>query len=174
MIRVGSLLHDVGKIGIPDSILLKPDQLTLEEVMAVRLHPAIGRRIVERIEGFEAYLPIIELHHENQDGSGYPHRLRGDQVPLETRIVHAVDAFDAMTSDRPYRKGIPQPEALNRLLMASGTEFDPDVVVAFHRVRTGMSPLISDEPSVRDYLQLARGLAAGSAMDAPTLLEPRD
>src|SRR5690606_32117929 len=106
MLRVGALLHDVGKIGVPDSILQKPAELTPEEFDVLKRHPEIGRRIVERVEGFHAYLPIVELHHESYDGNGYPYGLRGEETPLEVRIVRVADAYDAMTSDRPYRRGM--------------------------------------------------------------------
>jgi len=170
VIRVGALLHDVGKIGIPDSILLKPGALTPEEIQVVQMHPAIGRQIVERIVGFESYLPIIELHHENHDGSGYPRGLKGDQIPIGTRIVHVVDAFDAMTSDRPYRRGMSAPDALQRMSSVSGKQFDPYVLEAFRKTQAATASLISAEPKVRDYVQLARGLD----VTAPSVAEPRD
>ena len=171
VIRVGALLHDVGKIGIPDAILLKPRALSPEEVLAVQMHPTVGRRILERIEGFAVYLPIVELHHENHDGTGYPHGLKGGQVPLETRIVHVVDAFDAMTSDRPYRHGMSAPEALGRLRAAAGTQFDPAVVEALHRLRGECLMPDSKEPSIQDFVHLARGLAM--ARELP-VKEPSD
>ncbi|MEZ5366657.1 MAG: HD-GYP domain-containing protein [Bryobacterales bacterium] len=111
ILRVGGLLHDVGKIGVPDAVLRKPGRLTAEEMQLIQQHPVIGRHIVERVEGFSAYLPIIELHHENYDGSGYPCGQRGEETPLAARIVHVVDAYDAMTSDRPYRSGMTHEQA---------------------------------------------------------------
>jgi len=130
-IRIGALLHDVGKIGIADSVLQKPGKLTGEEFDLIKKHPTIGRRILERVNGLHRYLPIVELHHEHWDGSGYPRGLRGTDTPWGARIVHVADAYDAMTSDRPYRKGMDQAEAIRRLRAGAGTQFDPDVVTVF-------------------------------------------
>lgn len=127
-IRIGALLHDIGKIGVPDCVLQKPAQLTPEETRLVQEHPAIGYRMLAGVAGFERYLPIVELHHENHDGTGYPHGLRGDEVPRNTRIVHAADAYDAMTSDRPYRDGMSHEDAMAQLSQGAGTQFDPEVV----------------------------------------------
>lgn len=130
-IRIGALLHDIGKIGILDRVLQKPGKLTAAEFALIQEHPAIGRRILQGIHGFERYLPIVELHHENWDGSGYPRGLHGDQTPLAARIVHVVDAYDAMTSDRPYRPGMDPAQALAILRKCSGTQFDRDAVEGF-------------------------------------------
>jgi putative nucleotidyltransferase with HDIG domain len=130
-IRVGALLHDLGKIGISDLILQKPGHLTPEENEMIRQHPVIGKRILENVQGLEAYLGIVELHHENLDGSGYPHGLKGEQTPLHARIVKVADAYDAMTSDRPYRRGKSHAEAIAVLRSASGSQMDPSVVEAF-------------------------------------------
>ena len=130
-IRVGALLHDLGKIGISDLVLQKPGRLTPEENELIRQHPVIGRRILENVQGLEAYLGIVELHHENLDGSGYPHGLKGEETPLHARIVKVADAYDAMTSDRPYRRGKSHAEALTVLKSVCGSEMDPSVVEAF-------------------------------------------
>jgi HD-GYP domain-containing protein (c-di-GMP phosphodiesterase class II) len=134
VIREGALLHDVGKIGISDRVLQKPGALSNEEFELIRRHPLIGRKIIERVEGLAPYLSIVELHHENQDGSGYPWRLAGSGIPLDARIVHVADAYDAMTSDRPYRKGMTPDRALVILRENAGTQFDPEVVSAFARL----------------------------------------
>jgi len=136
-IRIGALLHDIGKIGIPDAILQKPAALTKAEFDLIKEHPAIGRRILEPVGGFEDYLPIVELHHENWDGTGYPHGLRGDQVPIGARIVHVVDAYDAITTDRPYRPGKSHAEAVELLKRFAGTQFDSLAVEAFLNSATG-------------------------------------
>ena len=136
-IRIGALLHDIGKIGIPDAILQKPAALTKAEFDLIKEHPAIGRRILEPVGGFEDYLPIVELHHENWDGTGYPHGLRGDQVPIGARIVHVVDAYDAITTDRPYRPGKSHGEAVELLKKFAGTQFDSLAVEAFLNSATG-------------------------------------
>jgi len=130
-IRVGALLHDLGKIGIPDLVLQKPGRLTPEENELIQQHPVIGKRILENVHGMEAYLDIVELHHENLDGSGYPHGLKGEETPLDARIVKVADAYDAITSDRPYRRGKSHADAIAILRKACGSEVDPAVVEAF-------------------------------------------
>jgi putative nucleotidyltransferase with HDIG domain len=130
-IRVGGLLHDVGKIGISDLVLQKPGRLTPEEEGLIRQHPVIGKKILANVEGLEPYLNIVELHHENWNGTGYPHGLKEEQVPLDARIVKVADAYDAMTSDRPYRRGMDHERALAILEGAAGVEMDVTVVRAF-------------------------------------------
>ena len=130
-IRIGALLHDIGKVGIPDDILLKDGRLSDSERAIMETHPAIGVRILERTGVFVDYLSIVSLHHENHDGSGYPNRLAGDDIPLDARIVHIVDTYDAMTTDRPYRTRLPEALARNILSDASGTQFHPDVLHSF-------------------------------------------
>ncbi len=133
-VRVGALLHDIGKIGIEDSVLRKPGKLTAEEFATVSLHPEIGRRILEGVSGFSPFLAAVELHHENWDGTGYPHRQAGVATPADARIIHVADAYDAMTSDRPYRRGMTHETALEILTQYAGTQFDPDVVGHFTRL----------------------------------------
>jgi response regulator RpfG family c-di-GMP phosphodiesterase len=130
-LRIGALLHDIGKIGIDDTVLRKAGKLTLEEIALIKQHPEIGRRILEGVHGFSAYLPAVELHHENWDGTGYPLGQRAQQTPLAARIIHVVDAYDAMTTNRPYRTGMSHERALSILSECAGTQFDPDVVAAF-------------------------------------------
>ncbi len=133
-VRVGAMLHDIGKIGVADSLLQKPGRLTAEEFALVQKHPEIGRRILERVQGFRQFLPAVELHHENWDGSGYPHGQAGEATPLDARIIHVADAYDAMTTDRPYRRGMTHEEALSALRENAGTQFDPSVVRCFTRL----------------------------------------
>jgi HD-GYP domain-containing protein (c-di-GMP phosphodiesterase class II) len=130
-IAIGALLHDIGKIGIRDVVLQKPGRLTDDEFALIKQHPTIGRRILESVNGFTPYLDVVELHHENWDGTGYPHGLRGEEVPLSARIVHVADAYDAMTSGRPYRRGMTQEVTFRILRENAGTQFDPAVVNAF-------------------------------------------
>jgi len=132
-IRVGALLHDIGKIGIADAVLQKSGKLNPEEWSIIQQHPTIGRRILEGVGGFQLYLPTVELHHENWNGTGYPHGLRGEAVPLPARIVHVADAYDAMTSSRPYRRAMSSEEALRILQQNAGTQFDPSIVPVFVR-----------------------------------------
>jgi len=131
IVRVGALLHDLGKIGISDLVLQKPGRLTAEETELIRQHPVIGKRILENVQGLEAYVGVVELHHENLNGTGYPRGLKGEETPLAARIVKVADAYDAMTSDRPYRRGKSHAEALAVLRSVAGTEMDPQVVEAF-------------------------------------------
>jgi len=130
VIRVGALLHDIGKIGVMDSVLRKPSKLTSDEMALVQQHPSIGRRILEGVRGFQFYLPIVELHHENWDGTGYPLRLADLKVPLCARIVHVADAYDAMTSARPYRTALGHDTAMRELKRYAGIQFDAEVVRA--------------------------------------------
>lgn len=130
----GVLLHDIGKIGIPDAILLKPGKLTPEEWTVMRTHPEIGRRLIEKIPFLRGAIPIVYSHHEKWDGSGYPRGLRGEAIPLGARIFAVVDAFDAMTFDRPYSRAISFEAAKAEIRRCTGTHFDPTVVEAFFRV----------------------------------------
>ncbi len=133
-IRIGALLHDIGKIGISDSVLQKPGKLSKEEMALIHQHPRIGRTILQGVSGFQPYLPVVELHHEDWNGNGYPMGLRGEAVPLGARIVHLADAYDAMTSDRPYRRGRSHEEAIRVLQENAGTQFDPSIVKIFTEV----------------------------------------
>jgi putative nucleotidyltransferase with HDIG domain len=133
IIRVGALLHDIGKIGVMDNVLRKPGKLTSEELVLVQQHPTIGRRILEGVRGFQAYLSIVELHHENWNGTGYPLHLCDVKVPLCARIVHVADAYDAMTSARPYRSALGHEEAMREVKRYAGVQFDPEVVQALVR-----------------------------------------
>jgi HD-GYP domain-containing protein (c-di-GMP phosphodiesterase class II) len=132
-IRIGSLLHDVGKIGIPDAILAKTSELTEAEFDLVKQHTTIGARIMGPVRMLRAELPILAGHQERLDGSGYPEGLKGGQIPLDNRIVAVADVFDALTSDRPYRKASPAEDALDYLLSRVGTQFDRLCVEALAR-----------------------------------------
>jgi HD-GYP domain-containing protein (c-di-GMP phosphodiesterase class II) len=130
-IEVAALLHDIGKIGIPDAILQKPAKLTDDEYRLMKKHPEYGWAVLRHVPGMEYSSLMILHHHESFDGKGYPAGLRGEEIPIGSRIVSVIDAFDAMVSSRPYRAGLPLEEAERRLLMARGTQFDPDVVDRF-------------------------------------------
>jgi HD-GYP domain-containing protein (c-di-GMP phosphodiesterase class II) len=130
-IRIGALLHDIGKIGIADEVLQKRGRLTCEEYAVVKLHPVIGRRILEGVHGFADYLPAVELHHENWDGTGYPRGLSGEDTSIDARIIHVADAYDAMTTDRSYRRGFSHERAISILIECAGTQFDPRVADVF-------------------------------------------
>ena len=130
-LEMGALLHDIGKVGVPDSILNKPDKLTPEEYEVVKRHPEFGWTVIRKLRGLEQSSLYVLHHHENFDGTGYPAKLKGHETPIGARIVSVIDAFDAMVSARPYRKGMPIPEALRRLHEVSGKQFDPAVVNSF-------------------------------------------
>jgi response regulator RpfG family c-di-GMP phosphodiesterase len=130
-IEHGALLHDIGKIGIPDAILLKPGPLTPEEWIVMRTHPEVGRRLIERIPFLRGALPIVYHHHEKWDGSGYALGLRGDAIPLGARIFSVADALDAMTFDRPCSKAVSDETARREIERCAGTHFDPAVVKTF-------------------------------------------
>ncbi|MER3418055.1 MAG: hypothetical protein C4343_02865 [Chloroflexota bacterium] len=132
----GGLLHDVGKIGVPDRVLLKQDRLTREERMIMNAHPVLGEQIIKPVAQLARELPIIRHHHEWFNGSGYPDRLVGHEIPKLARILHVADAFEAMTAARPYRLTPLTPEqAIAELRKFSGIQFDPEVVDAFVRTR---------------------------------------
>jgi putative nucleotidyltransferase with HDIG domain len=130
IIRIGAKLHDIGKIGIPDAVLRKPAKLTREEYTLIQRHPSIGKEILEKVGRFKEFLPIVELHHENPDGSGYPYGLKKDDIPLNVRIVHVADVYDAITSDRAYRKAMSEAHAWELLRNGIGPLFDEEVVEA--------------------------------------------
>jgi diguanylate cyclase (GGDEF)-like protein/PAS domain S-box-containing protein len=133
--EVAGLLHDVGKIGVPDSILRKPGKLTDADMQAIKQHPMMGAIIVGAVPGFEDALDAVRHHHERWDGAGYPFGLRGQQIPLLARVMAVADAYSAMTTDRPYRKGMPAEKALRVLEDGSGVQWDPECVQAFVRAR---------------------------------------
>jgi diguanylate cyclase (GGDEF)-like protein len=133
-VELGALFHDIGKIGIPASILMKPAPLTVEERALIERHPELGERILAPIEQLAAVRPIVRACHERYDGRGYPDGLSGEEIPLEARIIFACDAFHAMVTDRPYREALPVEEAFRRLTDAAGTQFDPRVVAVCLRV----------------------------------------
>jgi HD-GYP domain-containing protein (c-di-GMP phosphodiesterase class II) len=130
-LEMGALLHDIGKVGVPDNILNKPGKLTDQEYEIVKRHPEYGWTVIRKLRGLEQSSLYVLHHHENFDGTGYPAKLKGHETPIGARIVSVIDAFDAMVSARPYRKGMPIPEALKRLHDASGKQFDPAVVKSF-------------------------------------------
>lgn len=128
---MSGLLHDIGKIGVPDSVLLKPGKLTDEEFALIRQHPTIGYGILKHLTQIRYVLPGVLHHHETLDGRGYPGALRGDEIPLFGRILAVADAYDAMTSARPYRTAMPTEKALSILRSGAGTQWDPRIIEAF-------------------------------------------
>jgi HD-GYP domain-containing protein (c-di-GMP phosphodiesterase class II) len=130
-LRAGALLHDIGKIGVPDAILKKTGSLSEEERALINRHPEYSWSILRLFPGLEQASLYALHHHESVDGTGYPAKLKGPDVPLVSRIISVIDAYDAMVSNRCYRKGLPHTEAISRLLKSSGTQFDPQVVKTF-------------------------------------------
>lgn len=146
-VELAGLLHDIGKIGIPDAILLKTGRLTPDEFATVQRHTDIGAGIVEHVEGLEDVARAVRHHHERYDGLGYPAGLARDSIPLTSRLISVADVFDVLTSDRPYRKGIAPELAAQELSRCKGTQFDPDIVDAFLRVITREIRPQSDTPA---------------------------
>jgi HD-GYP domain-containing protein (c-di-GMP phosphodiesterase class II) len=130
-LRLGGLLHDVGKLNLDEAVLRKPGPLDEREYSEIKRHPLAGARLIRRLEALRPALPYILFHHEWWDGSGYPSGRSGEQIPVGARIVAVADAFDAMTSPRPYRPPLPLRGALAQVAGGSGTQFDPRVVRAF-------------------------------------------
>jgi response regulator RpfG family c-di-GMP phosphodiesterase len=133
-LELGALLHDIGKIGVPDAILRKPAKLNEEEWMKMKLHPIHGQKILRSIKFLEGAARVVAQHHERWDGEGYPFGIRGEDIDIGARIFAVVDAFDAMISDRVYRKGRSYEEALKELELYAGTQFDPLIVEAFKAI----------------------------------------
>jgi len=146
-LELGALLHDIGKIGTPEHILLKPGHLTKEEFEIMKKHPVQSAEILSHIELLKEVVPIVKYHQERMDGLGYPDGLKGEHIPLLSRIVYIADAFDAMTSDRPYRKALPLEQVYDELLRCSGSQFDPHLVSLFIQVHKQKKSL-QHEPSI--------------------------
>lgn len=153
-LELGALLHDIGKIGVPDAVLRKPAKLNEEEWNKMKLHPVHGQKILRNIPFLEGAARIVAQHHEKWDGTGYPIGLRGEYIEVGARIFSVVDAFDAMVSDRVYRKGCSYEDALAELERCSGTQFDPLVVEAFKNVPAEDWTILR-ERSVREKQELS-------------------
>lgn len=127
-VHVAAHLHDIGKIGVPDSVLLKKGRLTVEEFEVIKTHPETGFEILHKVKILRPIAHAVRYHHERWDGSGYPGRLAGERIPLASRIIAVADAYDAMTSTRPYRPSLTHEEAVAELKRCSGSQFDPGVI----------------------------------------------
>lgn len=130
-LEIAALFHDIGKIGIPDKVLLKPERLDAEEFEIMKAHPVMSYNILKDFAPFQDIAKIARHHHERFDGRGYPDKLKGDEIPFLSRIILVSDTFDAMTSTRPYRKGLSYDVAFEELRQFSGSQFDPRIVKAF-------------------------------------------
>jgi putative two-component system response regulator len=147
VLRLASLVHDIGKVAVPDSILFKPGRLTEDEMSIMRQHPVVGENICAPLKSFRESLPAIRHHHERMDGSGYPDGLRGEQIPLDARILQIVDIYDALTTDRPYRKAMPTEWALAVMMSEAHRGWlDRSLVSKFIRIcRTFGFPLPGEQ-----------------------------
>ena len=131
ILRIGGLFHDIGKIGVPDSVLLKEGKLTDEEYSEIKKHPSIGKQILSNATIFKEMIPIVYYHHEKYNGTGYPEGLKGNDIPYFARITAVADTFDAMTSNRSYRNALPLNVVRAEIEKCSGTQFDPDIAKVF-------------------------------------------
>ncbi len=169
-VRVAALLHDVGKIGVPDAILRKPGKLSETEFQAIQRHPMMGAVIMGAVPGFEETLDAVRHHHERWDGEGYPFGLRGEETPLLARIMAVADAYSAMTTDRPYRKGMGQARALSILEAGAGTQWDAECVQALLSTRREDAPSLCEAEQerlqARQEAQAARRTAAQTRLAA--------
>ena len=132
-LHAGALLHDIGKLAVPEHILTKPGKLTAEEFAKMKVHPLVGAEIVEQVQFPYPVAPIVRAHHEKWDGSGYPFGLKGEDIPLGARILTAVDCLDALTSNREYRQALPLQEGMQQIVNEAGKSFDPKVVEVLER-----------------------------------------
>jgi hypothetical protein len=166
LVRKGAPLHELGKIGIKDAVLNKPDQLTDSEIAHVRERIGLGADLLQQIPSLSALLPIVRNTHERWDGSGYPDGLSGTNIPLLARIVAVADAFDAMTTDQPYRASLTPAQALDEIQQLAGSQFDPDCVAAFVKLRANLEDLVrqrfalTQTISVRDLRQFLRQMGS--------------
>jgi putative nucleotidyltransferase with HDIG domain len=131
ILEEASLFHDIGKIGVPEVILNKKEALSNDEFEIIKKHSAIGADIITSISTFKEHVAVVRHHHERWDGRGYPNQLKGEDIPLESRILAVADTFDAMTSDRPYRARMPKEKALAIIRDCIGSQFDPEVAKKF-------------------------------------------
>jgi HD-GYP domain-containing protein (c-di-GMP phosphodiesterase class II) len=150
-VRIAGLVHDVGKIGVPDAVLTKPGRLTEEEFGAIKLHPEIGHRILLPVPQLKDVLPGVMHHHERYDGRGYPHGLSGENIPLMARIIAVADTFDAMSSDRSYRKKLTRDHVLGEIARCSGSQLDPRLAMLMVRLDLGLY----DEMTLRHAAEAA-------------------
>ena len=144
-LHAAALLHDIGKLAVPEHIISKPGKLTREEFEKMKIHPTVGAEILERVEFPYPVAPIVAAHHEHWDGAGYPNGLRGEQIPIGARILSAVDCFDALATDRQYRRALPLEGAMKVLIGESGKSFDPQVVAVMQRRYVELEELARDE-----------------------------
>ena len=172
-LRAASVLHDIGKLAVPEHIISKPGRLTPEEFDKMKIHPIVGAEILEQVNFPYPVVPIVRAHHEKWDGSGYPYGLAAEAIPIGARILTAVDCLDALASDRQYRKALPLDEAMALVVAEAGKSFDPNVVAILNRRYVELEKLATEEPlqappKLSTEIKVERGLApdAGFAESA--------
>ena len=177
-LRAASVLHDIGKLAVPEHIISKPGKLTPEEFEKMKVHPIVGAEILEQVDFPYPVVPIVRAHHEKWDGSGYPGGLKGEAIPIGARILSAVDCLDALSSDRQYRKALPLDEAMLKVASEAGTSFDPGVVEILQRRYVELEKLAREHPlqapsKLSTDIRVERGLApaAGFAESAESACE---
>ena len=168
-LRAAALLHDIGKLAVPEHILSKPGKMTAEEFEKMKIHPIVGAEILEAV-GFPCPVaPIVEAHHEKWDGSGYPFGLKGEEIPIGARILAAVDSLDALASDRQYRRALPLDQAMAQIESLSGKSFDPRVVEALKRRYRELERMAQAQPlgkpKLSKDLKIGRGLAPAAGLE---------
>ena len=161
-LKAASLLHDIGKLAVPEHIISKPGRLTEEEFEKMKIHPLVGAEILERVSFPYPVAPIVRAHHEKWDGTGYPHGLRGEEIPIGARILSAVDCLDALASDRQYRRALPLAEAMNEVVAQAGKSFDPRVVLILRRHHVELERLAQATPAVTAKLSTDVRIAKGA------------
>jgi putative nucleotidyltransferase with HDIG domain len=163
-LQAASVLHDIGKLAVPEHIISKPGKLTPEEFEKMKIHPIVGAEILERVNFPYPVVPIVRAHHEKWDGSGYPYGLAGEAIPIGARILAAVDCFDALASDRQYRKALPLDEAMAKVVADAGKGFDPRVVEILQRRYLELEKLATEQtPDVPAKLSTDIKVERGSA-----------
>jgi putative nucleotidyltransferase with HDIG domain len=180
-LQAASVLHDIGKLAVPEHIISKPGKLTPEEFEKMKIHPIVGAEILEQVDFPYPVVPIVRAHHEKWNGSGYPNGLKGEEIPIGARILAAVDCLDALASDRQYRRALPLDEAMAKVVSEAGISFDPRVVGILERRYVELEKLANDQPvqappKLSTDIKVDRGLApdAGFAETEGTVAEERE
>jgi putative nucleotidyltransferase with HDIG domain len=176
-LHTAAFLHDIGKLAVPEYIINKPGKLTLEEFERMKIHPVVGADILERVKFPYPVVPIVRSHHEAWDGSGYPDGLKGEEIPIGARILTVVDCFDALASERPYRKALPMEEAIAIMKSKAGMQFDPEIVQLLETHYPELEKLARQQSSAMEPLKtdifIERGAAPGAGFEAgPSGLAP--
>ena len=169
-IYMSGLLHDIGKVGVDDRILAKPGQLTEEEFRQIQLHPMIGFLILQQLKNLKSILPGVRNHHEAFNGKGYPDKLKGDEIPLMARIIAVADSYDAMVSDRPYRKGMPVERLEDIFRRGANEQWDPRVIEAFFAVKDDIKSLCESYSPARGNLLREKSSSRSGILSGRTLL----